>query len=180
MTATTHAPAARSRRFLETEMVIWLATVDAAARPAIVPVWFWWDGDAILVASKPGARKVRNIRANERVMVGLGDPNDDFDVGLIEATAELVEIPTRALLSAGLAAKYQTRMAAIGLSPDEFAATYAQVIRIVPTRPLPWRGRTRPEALPDPSSTSGPSILARLGAMLGWLAGPLRGDAGAS
>jgi hypothetical protein len=35
-------------------------------------------------------------------------------------------------------------MAAIGISPTEFLATYSQVIRIVPTRYLPWRGRTSP------------------------------------
>jgi hypothetical protein len=33
-------------------------------------------------------------------------------------------------------------MAAIGLTVDEFLATYSQVIRIRPTRYLPWRGRT--------------------------------------
>jgi hypothetical protein len=35
-------------------------------------------------------------------------------------------------------------MAGIGLSPTEFLATYSQVIRIVPTRFLPWHGRTTP------------------------------------
>jgi PPOX class probable F420-dependent enzyme len=179
MTTTAPAAAARSRRFLETESVVWLATVDAQAHPAIVPVWFWWDGEAILVASKLGARKVRNIRANERVMVALGDPDDDFDVGLIEARAELVEIPTRALLSAGLGAKYAAQMGAIGLSADEFAATYRQVIRIVPTRPLPWRGRTQP----NPGGRGSPASLPFLGRLLdtlGALSGPLRGGAGAS
>jgi hypothetical protein len=32
-------------------------------------------------------------------------------------------------------------MAAIGLTMAEFEATYRQVIRVTPTRPLPWRGR---------------------------------------
>jgi hypothetical protein len=34
-------------------------------------------------------------------------------------------------------AKYRSQMAAIGLSPAEFVATYSQVIRIAPTRVLP-------------------------------------------
>jgi PPOX class probable F420-dependent enzyme len=142
MVARVEAPADRIRRFLEKEPVVWLATADGAGNPGLVPVWFWWDGETLLVASKPGARKVRNIRANGRVMVALGDVEADFDIGLIEAHADLVDVPARALLSAGLAAKYRDRMAAIGLTDAEFASSYSQVIRIAPQRPLPWHGRT--------------------------------------
>ncbi|HEY7735272.1 MAG TPA: pyridoxamine 5'-phosphate oxidase family protein [Candidatus Limnocylindrales bacterium] len=151
MSTTTAASASRARRFLEAEAVIWLATVDGSGRPALVPVWFWWDGEAILVASKPDARKVRNIRNNARVMLALGNPDDDFDVGLIEAHAELVEVPVRSVLVAGLATKYETRMRAIGLTATEFASTYQQVIRISPIRPLAWQGRTRSVAESGPA-----------------------------
>ncbi len=147
-------PAARIRAFLERESVIWLATAGDGGRPSLVPVWFLWDGEAILVASKPQARKVRNIRSNPEVMLALGDAEDDFDVGLVEARAELVDIPTRALLAAGLQAKYGRRMAAIGLGPTEFAATYSQVVRIDPSKWLHWHGRTPRHA--------GRSIAARL------------------
>jgi len=147
-------PAARIRAFLEHESVVWLATAGTGGRPSLVPVWFLWDGGAILVASKPGARKVRNIRSNSEVMLALGDADEDFDVGLVEAKAELVDIPTRALLSAGLHAKYGRRMAAIGLSPEEFATTYSQVVRIDPSNWLHWHGRT-------PRST-GRSVATRL------------------
>jgi PPOX class probable F420-dependent enzyme len=151
MNAITAPDAARASRFLESEAVLWLATVGSTGTPALVPVWFWWDGEAVLVASKPDARKVRNIRANPRVMLALGDADADFDVGLIEARAELVEVPAQAVLAAGLERKYRGRMAAIGLTVDEFAATYRQVIRIVPTRPLAWRGRSRPGDWPLPA-----------------------------
>jgi hypothetical protein len=42
-------------------------------------------------------------------------------------------------------------MAAVGLTPDEFLDTYSQIIRIVPTRLLPWHGRT--PRRPDPEWT---------------------------
>ena len=45
------------------------------------------------------------------------------------------------LLAAGLLAKYRDRMHAAGLTPETFAGTYSQVVRIVPTRWLPWHGR---------------------------------------
>jgi hypothetical protein len=37
-------------------------------------------------------------------------------------------------------------MALIGLSRDEFLATYSQLIRIRPTRFLAWHGRTMPRS----------------------------------
>jgi PPOX class probable F420-dependent enzyme len=166
-TATTRDATARANRFLDTEGVLWLATVGPSGSPALVPLWFWWDGEAILVASKPDARKVRNIRANPRVMLALGDPDADFDVGLIEAQAELVDLPAHMLLRAGLAAKYAARMAAIGLTTDEFAATYRQVVRIVPTRPLAWQGRTRSGEEPSGRATARPGWLERLLVVLG-------------
>jgi PPOX class probable F420-dependent enzyme len=145
-------PAVRIRRFLESEGVVWLATTGEDGRPSVVPVWFLWDGEAILVASKPHARKVTNIRSNPAVMIALGDADEDFDVGLVEATGRLVDVPTRLLLAAGLQAKYARRMAELGLGPAEFAATYSQVLRIEPDRWLAWHGRTaRPGARPAPT-----------------------------
>ncbi len=123
---------ARIRRFLEEEPVVWLSTVRPDGAPHIVPIWFWWDGGALVVASKPGAQKVRNLRANPSVMLALGDAEDDFDVGLLKGRAELLDRPSRETLPAGLFAKYAARLSAMGVDAAEFAATYSQVIRIVP------------------------------------------------
>ena len=76
--------ATRIRRFLEAEPVVWLSTVRPDGTPHLVPIWFWWDGEALLVFSKPDAQKVRNLRANPSVMLALGDAEADFDVGLVE------------------------------------------------------------------------------------------------
>ena len=42
--------------------------------PHIVPIWFWWDGEAVLVFSKPDAQKVRNMRENPAVMLARRRP----------------------------------------------------------------------------------------------------------
>ena len=138
------APAARIDRLLREEPVVWLSSVRPDGGPHIVPIWFSWDGREVLIASKPHAQKVRNLRANPSVMLALGEAEDDFDVGLLEGRAELPDAPAAALLPAFHLAKYSRQMAAIGLSQAEFLATYSQVIRIVPTRFLPWHGRTTP------------------------------------
>ncbi|HET7031122.1 MAG TPA: hypothetical protein VFI34_11470, partial [Candidatus Limnocylindrales bacterium] len=97
-----------------------------------------------LIASKPLAKKVRNLRDNPSVMLALGEPEDDFDVGMIQGVAELPVEPAAELLPASHLATYRAQMAASGLTPDEFLATYSQVIRIRPTKFLPWHGRTEP------------------------------------
>jgi PPOX class probable F420-dependent enzyme len=135
---------ARIERFLEQEPIVWLSTVRPDGAPHIVPIWFWWDGEALLVFSKPDAQKVRNLRARPAAMLALGDAEEDFDVGLIEGRAELLDRPTAEVLPPAHLAKYAEQMAAIGLTPDEYAATYSLVIRIVPDRYVGWHGRTLP------------------------------------
>ena len=93
--APTTLAASRVRRFLEKEPVVWLSTVRPDGNPHLVPIWFWWDGEAVLVFSKPNAQKVRNLRANPSVMLALGDAEEDFDVGMLRGRAELAADPYR-------------------------------------------------------------------------------------
>ena len=140
----TNLSVARINRLLNTERVVWLSTVNPDGMPHLVPIWFSWDGVALLIASKPNAKKVVNLRSNPSVMLALGEADDDFDVGMVEGVAELLDEPAAAVLPASHLAKYRRQMAAIGLTVDEYLATYSQVIRIRPTRYLPWHGRTAP------------------------------------
>ena len=147
------AGSARVETLLDREAIVWLSTVRPDGRPHLIPIWFLWDGDAVLFASKPQACKVANLRAKAECMLAVGDPMADFDVALIEARAELASMTTFELLAAGLLAKYGERMRAADLTAGTFAETYSQVIRVVPTRWLPWHGRTerapwRPAAEP--------------------------------
>ena len=133
---------ARIDRMLHREPVIWLSSVCPDGAPHLVPIWFTWDGETILIASKPHAKKVANLRHNASAMLALGEPEDDFDVGMIQGVAELPAEPAADLLPASHFVKYRDQLAAIGLGREEFLATYSQVIRIRPTRFLPWHGRT--------------------------------------
>jgi PPOX class probable F420-dependent enzyme len=130
---------ARVEPMLAAEPVVWLSTVRPDGLPHLVPTWFWWDGDAVVVYSKPDAVKVRNLRANPRLMIALGRPEEDFSVGLIEAQATLeagISDVTEAFF-----AKYAGQLADGGLDREAFRATFTQAIRIVPTRFLAWHGR---------------------------------------
>lgn len=147
MDPTTSLADARLTGFLEGEPVLWLSTVSADGAPHLVPTWFVWDGREIVIVSKPGARKARNLATDPRVMIALGDAEDDFDVGMLEAHGWLDPAPTPAELPTGFAAKYADRIAELGLTTAQFAATYSQVIRIVPSRALGWHGRSRPTSV---------------------------------
>lgn len=156
-------PAARIDRMLRQEPVVWMSTVRPDGTPHLVPIWFSWDGERLFVASKPEARKVRNLRDNPRLMLALGEPDDDFDVGLIEAEAVLPEATTAALLPPDHFAKYRDRMAAIGLDEATYVRDYSQPILITPTRYLPWHGRSTPPSLvataAGPTRFGGPAPL---------------------
>jgi PPOX class probable F420-dependent enzyme len=144
MDSTTLA-AHRVRSFLEREPVVWLSTSRPDGAPHLVPTWFAWDGETIVIRSKPEARKVRNLRHDPRAMLALGDAEDDFDVGLLEARASVDDDETE--LPAAFIAKYRERIAALGLTPAEFASTYSATIRLTPARALGWHGRSRPRSL---------------------------------
>jgi PPOX class probable F420-dependent enzyme len=147
-----HDPADRIDRLLESEPIVWLSTVRPDGTPHLVPIWFSWDGERLFVASKPEARKVRNLRENPKLMLALGEPDDDFDVGLVEAEAELPGETTEELLPAGHFDKYRERMAMIGLDEATYVRQYSQPILIKPTRFLPWQGRsgTTARLTPEP------------------------------
>jgi PPOX class probable F420-dependent enzyme len=153
MDPTTDLAAARLSRFLEEEPVLWLSTVGEDGAPHLVPTWFAWDGESVVIVSKPGARKVRDVAANPRVMVALGDAEDDFDVGMLEADAELLSAPTPADLPRGFAAKYGDRIAGLGLTLAQFARIYPSQIRLTPVRALGWHGRTTPASVFEASTT---------------------------
>ena len=134
----------RVGRLLEFEPVVWLSTVRPDGSPHLVPIWFSWDGKSLLIASKPHARKIANIRTNPKVMLALGEPEEDFDVGLLEGTAEILEAPAAEVLPVGHLRKYRDEMEAIGLIVEEYLATYSLVVRIRPSKFFPWHGRTTP------------------------------------
>lgn len=143
---TTLMPRPSIRTELENQSVIWLGSTRPDGTPHVVPTWFLWDGQSILLFSKPDAQKVRNMRANPRVMVAVGDPGPDFDVELAEAIAEVVDPPTRPSVPDAFVAKYAGMAARAGLTMARFADVYQQPVRIRPTRWLGWGGRGWSEA----------------------------------
>jgi PPOX class probable F420-dependent enzyme len=139
-------PASDARRAsaadaLRDDPVVWLSSIQSDGRPHLVPVWFHWDGERIVAFSKPGARKVENLRDDPRVMLAVGTPGPGFDVELIEATAELPDAPAAEVIPEGFGAKYRDLLRRAGLTVQRFAEVYSQPIVLRPTRFLGYGSR---------------------------------------
>ncbi len=55
--------------FLSRPHIAKLATVNAEGNPQVSPVWFYFDGNALYVATYKEAAKVANIRKNRNISV---------------------------------------------------------------------------------------------------------------
>ena len=75
-------------RRLRSMREIWVATADANSRPHAVPVWFWWDGDAVYFTTKAASRKVRNLSGQPEIVLLNGDGADPI---IINGRAEQVD-----------------------------------------------------------------------------------------
>ena len=125
---------AQIHRRLCNEPIIWLSSVRPDGRPHLVPVWFWWDGAAIVIFSKPSAQKVRNLRRNPQVMLALDTADEGEDVVLFEGHADLAEDRTLLPALPGYAEKYAALFVRIGSSTKRMAAEYSIVIRVTVDR----------------------------------------------
>ena len=74
-------------------------------------------------------------------MLAVGTPGPEFEVELIEATAELPDRPAADLMPEGFGAKYRELLRRAGLTVQRFAEVYSQPIVLRPTRFLGYGGR---------------------------------------
>lgn len=119
---------------LRRELMMWLSTVRPDGRPHLVPVWFLWDGETILIFSQPNQQKLRNLQHNPNVVVALDTAEQGDDVVMIEGKAELLDDPKVSAALPAYAEKYRGRLALYGWSGESMAQEYSQAIRITPTK----------------------------------------------
>ena len=119
---------------LRTDEILWLATVRPDGRPHLIPVWFLWEGESILIFSKPANQKIRNLRQNPAVTVSLDTTDRGNDVIVLEGTAELVNDPGTTATLPAYASKYADLLADMQWTAEDMAREYSQAIRITITR----------------------------------------------
>ena len=138
MLDTTSEAGSRAEERLRNEEIAWLTTVRPDRQPQAVPVWFLWDGEAFLVYSRPGARKLRNIEANPKINLNLNSSDSGGDVVRAECVAEVLADAPPAVKVGPYLEEYREGIARIGFDPGGFARAYSVAIRATPTRWQVW------------------------------------------
>ena len=128
----------RAEQRLRSEKIAWLTTVRADGQAQSSPVWFLWDGESFLVYSQPHVQKVRNLAANPKVSLRLGDDGAGDDIVTVEGTAMVEPDAPRADHVEEYLAEYGAGIQALGSEPGPFARTYSTAIRVRPTRVRAW------------------------------------------
>lgn len=124
----------RAARRLREERIAWLTTVAANGAPRPVPVWFLWDGDAsVLLYSRPGTPKLRNIERNPRVSLNLDGNGQGDDIVVLLGKARGSDDPPADEVPDYIE-KYAELIARNGWTPASFAADYSVPLRIELTR----------------------------------------------
>ena len=125
-------------RRLRDDLMIWLTTVSPTGRPHTVPVWFWWDGEAITIFCEPETKKIRNLHQNPAIALALETDDDGEIVIIFEGDAELTSEPTTELMPSGFGDKYARLWERISSSPEIMAARYTQPVRLKPAKVIAW------------------------------------------
>ena len=120
----------RAARRIRDELVGWLVTVSPAGAPQPVPVWFLWDGaGSVLLYSRPGKPKLRNIEANPRVSLHLDGNGRGGDIVVLSGTAAVSDDPPADRVDEYVE-KYGPLIEGNGWTPASFAADYSVPVRI--------------------------------------------------
>jgi PPOX class probable F420-dependent enzyme len=128
----------RAARRLRDDIIGWLATVSPDGAPRPVPIWFLWGGDrSLLLYSRPGKQKLRNIAANPKVSLNLDSDGVDADIVICWGELRISDdLPANTVPE--YVAKYAERIAALGWTPESFAADFSVPLRLELTRIHGW------------------------------------------
>jgi PPOX class probable F420-dependent enzyme len=121
------------QRRVDSDHVVWLATVADSGTPVPNPVWFVQDGDDIVVFSPPDAHKARNVGKRPAVSLHFNSDAEGGDVAVITGTATSTA-SVRPSSNAAYLAKYEAAIRdELQWTVDKFDSMYHTELRIRPT-----------------------------------------------
>lgn len=119
---------------LQDEQVIWLTTIGHDGLPQPRPVWFWWDGETLIIYTMPNAAKVKHIQRDPRVALNFESGHDGEDVVVFHGHAWLDSDPVPSAIRQAYLTKYAAGIAYINMTPESLTATFNTVIRVKPEK----------------------------------------------
>jgi PPOX class probable F420-dependent enzyme len=124
----------RVQRRLREDRVIWLTAVDATGAPQPNPVWFYWDGETLLVNNRPDAKRLQHIQRNPKVSLNFDSDGEGGDVVVFNGEARVIPDGPPATAAAAYVEKYREEIPGIGRTPETLAAEYSVALRISITK----------------------------------------------
>ena len=127
------------KQHIKNDYVIWLTTVDSKLAPQPRPVWFIWEEDSFLIFSQAKAYKVKHITKNPGVALHFNtDESGEEHVIVFVGDATIdVQCPPAHKVPAYFK-KYESGMAALDMTPEEFSQEYSTAIRIKAAEVRGW------------------------------------------
>jgi PPOX class probable F420-dependent enzyme len=128
------------RELLEAPLVASLATLEPGGSVHVVPIWYLWDGDAVLMATSSTSRKVRNLERDARATVMIHDSPGGVDVRGV-SLAGRVEIQRGDDAAAAVHAvhlRYVTERGLALRAVREFLAGDDVILRFLPEKGSSW------------------------------------------
>lgn len=131
---------AKAARRLRQEGILWLVTVRHDRTPQPSPVWFFWDGETILIYSQPNTQKLRNIARSAKVALHLNTDQWGNEVVIVTGEARIEEAAPLAREVPAFVQKYVHELnSAKSLEDfDRIMNGYDVAIRVTPTGLRGW------------------------------------------
>jgi PPOX class probable F420-dependent enzyme len=130
--------------FLRGAVISRLATVKPGGAPYVVPVWHYWDGQALWIIPRARSSFVENIQREPRVCVSTADDVDPLHTRVvIEGRVEVAEGPVK---MHGRMLEIANDMARRYMGPDgpkylgRTAGRPRYLLKITPDNITSWRG----------------------------------------
>jgi PPOX class probable F420-dependent enzyme len=120
---------------LRKNLIAWLTTVRRDGQPVTVPVWFLLrENGTILIYSRPGSAKFRNIANNPKVSLVLDVCDLGRNIVRIEGSAAPINDVAPANEQSEYLAKYTERIGALFDTPEHFVELFSAALIITPAK----------------------------------------------
>ncbi|MEN6523278.1 MAG: pyridoxamine 5'-phosphate oxidase family protein [Anaerolineaceae bacterium] len=116
---------------LQSEKVIWLTTVNKECIPQPTPVWFYWDGTAFTIYTRPRSFKILNIYENPHVTLNF-EGADELGGDVVIFTGTAFPKGQQSELAPEYLEKYASSIEQWGTSVEEYSREYGEKIVVVP------------------------------------------------
>ncbi|MTD58173.1 TIGR03667 family PPOX class F420-dependent oxidoreductase [Amycolatopsis pithecellobii] len=121
---------AQVRARLDSEMIIWFATVGADGTPQPNPVWFLWQDGALLVFNRPNAKRLSHIEQRPQVSLHFNSDKGGGSVVVFTGMAKRIENHPKPQEVPEYVAKYGEAMKRIAGDVTSFGEAYPIAVRI--------------------------------------------------